>query len=135
MGPWVFCCFRNEDEWNKKVLWKGPETPLIGENEISNLSVWDWIVTKDDKVLRISHDDDANIPFERIERFATRGEAKNANKINELVQELKREKASNRAAWDMYGSELAVGDMVEAEKDIEKEIKKLRDEKCIVIPI
>ena len=124
-----------DDEWNKKVLWKGPETPLIGENEISNLNVWDWIVTKDDKVLRISHDDDADIPFERIERFATRGEAKNAKKINELVQDLKREKASNKASWDMYGSELCAGDMIGKEEAIKEEINKLRDEKCKVVPI
>ena len=91
------------NEWNKKVLWKDPEKPLIGEDGMSNLDVWDWIVTKEDKVMRITHHDDADVPFEIIARFATRGEAKNAKEINELVQDLKREKASNRSSWDMYG--------------------------------
>ena len=81
------------------------------------------------------HRDDADIPFERIERFATRGEPKNAKKINELVQDLKREKASNKASWDMYGSELCAGDMIGKEQAIKEEINELRDEKCKVVPI
>jgi len=118
-----------DEEWENKSLWKGPETPLMGKGERCNVNVWDWIVTNDDeKVLRVSHDDDMDIPFERIKRFATRGEAKNATKINELIQDLKREKASNKASWDMYGSELCAGDMIGKEEAIAKEIKELREE-------
>ena len=118
-----------ENEWSVKGLWKGPEMPLIREDGISNLSVWDWIVTNDDeKVLRVSHDDDADIPFERIKRFASRGEAKNAKEINELVQDLKREKASNLASWNMYGSELCAGDMIGKEEAIKEKMEALRNE-------
>jgi hypothetical protein len=118
-----------DEDWLNKSLWKGPETPLIGNDGRSNIEVWDWIVSKDDeKVLRVSHDDDADIPFDRIKRFATRAEAKNAKEINELVQELKRVEASNKASWDMYGSELCAGAMIGEEKAIEEKIEKLRNE-------
>jgi len=116
-----------DQEWENKSLWKGPET-ILYEDGHSNVEVWDWIVTNDDeKVLRISHDDDMDIPFKRIKRFATRDEAKNAQKINELISELKREKASNRSAWDTYGSELCAGEMINNERAIEDEIESLRN--------
>ena len=118
-----------DEEWVNTSLWKGPETPLMGEGERCNVNVWDWIVTNDDeKVLRVSHDDDMDIPFERIKRFATRGEAKNASRINNLIQDLKREKASNKASWDMYGSELCAGEMINNEQAIQDKIKELREE-------
>lgn len=114
------------NEWDKKDLWKGPEAPLIAEDGKSNMDVWDWIVRKDGKVQRITHDDDSDLPWEKIARFASRSEAKNAEKINELIQDLERLKASNLASWNTYGSELCAADMSKSEKVIEDKIKELR---------
>jgi len=112
--PWA------KDKWFDKD-WKDPEMELEG-----NVDVGDWIVTIDDKVMRVDMDSQPDLPYERITRFASRGEAKNAKEINELVQDLKREKSSNKAAWDQYGSELCAGDMIGGEKTIENKIKELR---------
>lgn len=116
-----------DELFNYPDPWKGPETVLY-EDDHSNLEVGDWIVRTDGKVQRITFDDDPGLPWEKIARFASKGEAKNATKINDLLDDLKRERASNKAAWDMYGSELCAGDMIAIEKSIEDEIKKLRDE-------
>ena len=45
--------------------------------------------------------------------------------IEELEKELKDLKASNRAAWDMYGSELCAGDMSAKEDALQDEIDEL----------
>jgi len=116
--PWSVDKWYNPD-------WKDPELELDG-----NVDVGDWVVSNDDKVMRVDMDSQPDLPFERIKRFATKGEAKNAKEINELVQELKREKASNLAAWNMYGSELCAGDMSRKEKAIEDKIKELKEEEC-----
>jgi hypothetical protein len=42
----------------------------------------------------------------------------------QLEQELQDLKASNKAAWDMYGSELCTGDMIARENALEQEILK-----------
>jgi len=117
--PWLI------DEWFNKD-WKGPEIPLLNEDETSNLEVGDWVVTKDEKIRKIEIDEQQDLPFELMERFATPAEAKNAKEINELIQELKREKASNLASWNMYGSELCAGDMIGKEKALEDKIAELR---------
>jgi hypothetical protein len=116
-----------EELFNYPDPWKGPETVLYDDDN-SNLEVGDWIVRTDGKIQRIAFDDDPDLPWQKIARFATKGEAKNAAKINELLDDLKREKASNRSAWDTYGSELCAGDMIGQEKSIEDKIKELRDE-------
>jgi len=46
--------------------------------------------------------------------------------IEELEKELEELKASNKASWDMYGSELCAGDMIGKETAIQKEIEKLK---------
>lgn len=106
--------------------WKDPET-ILYEDGHSNLEVGDWIVRKDGKVQRITHDDDPALPWKEIARFASRSEAKNAKEINELLDDLKRERALNKSAWDTYGSELCAGEMIRAEEIIEKQIEKLRN--------
>jgi len=113
------------DKWYRED-WKEPSLPLINDDETSNIDVGDWIVTTDDKVRRIDMDSQPDLPFEIIKRFATRAEAKNAKEINELVDDLKREKASNKASWDMYGSELCAGDMINKERVLEDKIAELR---------
>lgn len=117
--PWLV------DKWYQED-WKEPSLPLIEDDGKSNLEVGDWVVTTDDKVRRIDMDSQEDLPFELIKRFATRAEAKNAKEINELVQDLKREKASNKASWDMYGSELCAGDMINKERALENKIAELR---------
>ena len=47
-------------------------------------------------------------------------------RIEELEKELEELKASNKASWDMYGSELCAGDMLGKEAAIQKEIDKLK---------
>jgi hypothetical protein len=118
------------NEWENKNKWKGPEIPLSKKGK-SNLKVWDWIVTKEDKIMRITHNDDPAMPFKIIKRFATRGEAKNAKEINKLVQNLQRLKAQNKDLWMTYGSELCTGDMIGKEETIELKIKMLADEGTI----
>jgi len=44
--------------------------------------------------------------------------------IEELEKELQELKESNKASWDMYGSELCAGDMIGKERALEKEILK-----------
>ena len=51
--------------------------------------------------------------------------------IEELEKELEELKASNKAAWDMYGSELCAGDMLGKEAAIQKEIKRLKELKIL----
>jgi hypothetical protein len=118
---------KNIDElFNTPEPWKGPEIPLLNDDETSNMEVGDWIVTKEGKVQKIMMDSQEDLPFEIIERFATSAEAKNAKEINELVQDLKREKVYNKSAWDTYGSELCAGDMINKERALENKIAKLR---------
>jgi hypothetical protein len=123
LKPWLSPLFLDEED-----EWKDPSLPLINEKEISNLEVGDWIVTKDGKVRRIEMDSQEDLQFEKIERFASRNEAKNAKEINELIQELKRVESSNKSSWDIYGSELCAGSMIAEEKTIENKINKLRED-------
>ena len=46
--------------------------------------------------------------------------------IEELEKRLEELKASNKASWDMYGSELCAGDMIGKERAIQKEIDRLK---------
>ena len=73
LEPWRVPTYLDE-EYN----WKEPYLPLVEEDGTSNLSVGDWVVTKDSKVRRIDMDDQEDLPFEIIDRFASRSEAKNA---------------------------------------------------------
>lgn len=75
LEPWRIDSFNDPDH-----KWKGPETPIEDENG-SNLEVGDWIVTKGGDIRKIKSDDQEDLPFKIIERFATRLEAKNADKI------------------------------------------------------
>jgi hypothetical protein len=47
--------------------------------------------------------------------------------IEELEKELEELKASNKASWDTYGSELCAGDMLGKEAAIQKEIQRLKE--------
>lgn len=114
--------------FNSDYICKGPETPLLGEDNKSNLEVGDWIVTKNGKVLKIEFDDQDNLPFGIIERFATKSEIKNAKEINILAKTLDAEKARNRVSWNIYGSELCSGEMIKKEEEIENQIEQLRNE-------
>jgi hypothetical protein len=46
--------------------------------------------------------------------------------IKQLEKELKEMKESHKSLWDTYGSELCAGDMIRQEKELEKEILKLK---------
>lgn len=46
--------------------------------------------------------------------------------INELEQELINLKELNKFAWNNYGSELCVGEMLKNERKLEKEIEELK---------
>jgi hypothetical protein len=50
--------------------------------------------------------------------------------IEELEKELEELKASNKSAWDTYGSELCAGDMIGQERALEKKIQR---KKALVI--
>jgi len=47
-------------------------------------------------------------------------------RIKILEKELSQLKESNRSMWDTYGSELCAGAMINEEKKLEREIKKLK---------
>jgi hypothetical protein len=47
------------------------------------------------------------------------------SKIEKLKQELADLKTTNLSLWEMYGSELCVGSMLDEEKSIENKIKNL----------
>lgn len=49
--------------------------------------------------------------------------------IDEASNELVEMKKSNADAWNMYGSELCAGDMLEKERKIENKINQLKKEK------
>jgi len=51
-----------------------------------------------------------------------------SKRLEVLETALKNLKESNKAAWDMYGSELCAGDMIGQEKALEEKIKKLKEE-------
>lgn len=51
---------------------------------------------------------------------------KNEKTIEQLEDELKKLKESNRSMWDTYGSELCAGDMIREEEELEKKILKLK---------
>ncbi|MFA5366537.1 MAG: hypothetical protein WC333_01245 [Dehalococcoidia bacterium] len=46
--------------------------------------------------------------------------------VEQLEQELKELKESNKRSWDMYGSELCVESLLEGERKLEKEIEKAK---------
>jgi len=50
------------------------------------------------------------------------------DKLEELKQELKELEESNKAAWDMWGSELCAGDMERQERILKEQINKLERE-------
>jgi len=107
--------------------WKS-EMPLIEDDGHSNINVWDWVITKEGLVVQVELDDQPDLPFKKIKRFASKTEAQNADQINTLVKELIKEKESNKASWDMYGSELCAGDMIGKENAISDKIEELRNE-------
>lgn len=49
-------------------------------------------------------------------------------KIKKLEKELEQMRAHNREAWDMYGSELCAGAMINEEEKLEREIEKLKED-------
>lgn len=49
------------------------------------------------------------------------------SELEELKQELKELKESNKSAWDTYGSELCAGGMIAEEKKLEEKIKELEE--------
>jgi len=51
-----------------------------------------------------------------------------SKRLEVLESSLKSLRESNKAAWDMYGSELCAGDMIGQEKALEEKIKKLKEE-------
>lgn len=55
--------------------------------------------------------------------------AKEQKTIEELEKELEKLKESNRASWDMYGSELCAGDMSAKESALQDEIDELKMKK------
>ena len=97
---------------------------LINKDGSSNLEVGDWIVTKEKKVLKIEMDDQENLPFEIIKKFASLKEIENAKEINELVNEFKRVQALNK----LYESELHTESEYKINEEIflEERIEKLR---------
>lgn len=46
--------------------------------------------------------------------------------IEELEKELEKLKESNKASWDMYGSELCAGDMIGRERALQEKINELK---------
>lgn len=46
--------------------------------------------------------------------------------VEQLEQELKELKESNKRSWDMWGSELCVESMLVEERKFEKEIEKIK---------
>jgi hypothetical protein len=56
------------------ISWKGKKTIYDEEGHVSNLDVWDWIVTNDGRVMQITHDEMSNLSYTEIKRFATTGE-------------------------------------------------------------
>jgi len=50
-------------------------------------------------------------------------------KLEQLKQELRELKESNKSIWEMYGSELCAGDMISKEQKLEEQIKKLENDR------
>ena len=54
------------------------------------VDVWDWVVTKDDKIRQITHDDMMDLPYEDIKRKANKKEIeehkKNTNKFRKKLK-------------------------------------------------
>jgi hypothetical protein len=50
-------------------------------------------------------------------------------KIKKLEKKLEKLRSHNQDAWEMYGSELCAGAMIDNEKKLEEEIEKLKKEK------
>lgn len=50
-----------------------------------------------------------------------------SDEIERLKKELDEVRRSNKSLWDIYGSELCAGDMINEEKQLEEQIKKLEE--------
>ena len=48
--------------------------------------------------------------------------------LHKLVEELIKLKEYHSSAWNIYGSELCTGDMIRQEEELEKKIKKLKED-------
>jgi hypothetical protein len=117
-----------DELFNTPEPWSGTEIPLLNDDGTSNMEVGDWVVTKDGKVRKIEMDNQEDLPFEMIERFATAMEIENAEEINDLIEDLRRERIYNKSLWNTYGSELCSADMSRREQAFLSEIKRLRNE-------
>lgn len=51
-----------------------------------------------------------------------------SKRLEILEKALEELKESNRASWDMYGSELCAGDMIGQERALQEKIDKLKEE-------
>ena len=54
-----------------------------------------------------------------------------SKRLEILEKALEDMKSSHRASMEVYGSELCAGDMISKEEELEKKIKKLKDEEEI----
>jgi len=115
-------------EWEAtgKYKWRGKDRPFKTKDGELNIEVGDWIVDVKDKVRKVKYDDDPDMPWKAIKRHATEAEVENKDKINNLVDKLKKAKELNKSAWETYGSELCAGDMIGEEQCIEEQIEELR---------
>jgi hypothetical protein len=57
-----------------------------------------------------------------------------SKKLEILEKALEDMKSTHKFGWDMYGSELCSGNMILQEEELEKKIKKLKDEENKKIP-
>lgn len=59
---------------------------------LTNLSVWDWVVTHDGETVQITHDDMHDLKAEDIKRYATDKEVEKANPSKNFVKEIRDKK-------------------------------------------
>jgi hypothetical protein len=116
-----------EWEGKGKYKWRGKEIPYRKDGNL-DIEVGDWIVDIPGKVRKVQNDNDPDMPYKSIIRFASEIEVENSDKINELIDLLNEIKRYNESAWDTYGSELCAGEMIGEERTIKKKIDELRIE-------
>lgn len=65
-------------EWEStgKYKWRGKKEPLREDGKL-DIEVGDWIVDTNNKIRKVKHDDDPEMPYETIQRHATEDEVEN----------------------------------------------------------
>ena len=117
--PIIKIPFSDVEVYSRKLKkeWEGKDDLYDKNGYLENISVGDWVITNSGLIREIWCDDQPELPYQTIKRYATTEEMRHADEINKLQKELNAKKAFNKSGWDTYGSELCAGEMIKRKKN------------------